>query len=137
MCPFCLNFRLITAKFSGVRKYRYFTVSDFSWCNDFDYHLEDSYLVYIEQTGKLGLQLPLRASSVLHTCNVVFTPTPIPPDLNRGLYCERVGVVLSAPIRSYHVLMSILTIGLIVKFFFPINTITSTIGTIASDRMTS
>ena len=65
------------------------------------------------------------------------------PDLNRGLYRERVGVVLSAPIRSYHVLMSILTIGLIVekilaaKNIFPINTIASTIGTIASDRMTS
>ena len=65
------------------------------------------------------------------------------PDLNRGLYRGRVGVVLSAPIRSYHVLMSILTIGLIVenflaaKKFFPINTIASTIGTIASDRMTS
>ena len=65
------------------------------------------------------------------------------PDLNRGLYRERVGVVLSAPIRSYHVLMSILTIGLIVenflaaKKFLPINTIASTIGTIASDRMTS
>ena len=65
------------------------------------------------------------------------------PDLNRGLYRERVGVVLSAPIRSYHVLMSILTIGLIVKKilaakkFTPINTIASTIGTIASDRMTS
>ena len=64
-------------------------------------------------------------------------------DLNRGLYRERVGVVLSVPIRSYHVLMSILTIGLIVehflaaKNFFPINTIASTIGTIASDRMTS
>ena len=39
------------------------------------------------------------------------------PDLNRGLYRERVGVVLSAPIRSYHVLMSILTIGLIVENF--------------------
>ena len=69
------------------------------------------------------------------------------PDLNRGLYRERVGVVLSAPIRSYHVLMSILTIGLIVekflekflaaKIFISINTIASTIGTIASDRMTS
>ena len=65
------------------------------------------------------------------------------PDLNRGLYRELVGVVLSAPIRSYHVLMSILTIGLIVenflaaKKYFPINTIASTIGTIASDRMTS
>ena len=65
------------------------------------------------------------------------------PDLNRGLYRERVGVVLSAPIRSYHVLMSILTIGLIVENFlaakkiFPINTIASTVGTIASDRMTS
>ena len=65
------------------------------------------------------------------------------PDLNRGLYRERVGVVLSAPIKSYHVLMSILTIGLIVekflaaKFFYPINTIASTIGIIASDRMTS
>ena len=65
------------------------------------------------------------------------------PDLNRGLYRERVGVVLSAPIRSYHVLMSILTIGLIVekflaaKYFSPINTIASTIGTIASDRKTS
>ena len=65
------------------------------------------------------------------------------PDLNRGLYRERVGMVLSAPIRSYHVLMSILTIGLIVekflaaKNFFPINTIASTIGTIASHRMTS
>ena len=65
------------------------------------------------------------------------------PDLNRGLYCGRVGVVLSAPIKSYHVLISILTIGLIVenflaaKKFFPINTIVSTIGTIASDRMTS
>ena len=65
------------------------------------------------------------------------------PDLNRGLYRERVGVVLSAPIRSCHVLMSILTIGLIVenflaaKKFLPINTIASTNGTIASDRMTS
>ena len=65
------------------------------------------------------------------------------PDLNRGLYRERVGVVLSAPIRSYHVLMSILTIGLIVekflaaKKFIPINKIASPIGTIASDRMTS
>ena len=65
------------------------------------------------------------------------------PDLNRGLYRERVGVVLSAPIRSYHVLMSILTIGLIVENFLaakkfpPINTIASTIGTIASDRMPS
>ena len=65
------------------------------------------------------------------------------PDLNRGLYRERVRVVLSAPIRSYHVLMSILTIGLIVenflaaKKFSPINTIASTIGIIASDRMTS
>ena len=65
------------------------------------------------------------------------------PDLNRGLYRERVGVVLPAPIRSYHVLMSILTIGLIVEKFLaakkisPINTIASTIGTIASDRMTS
>ena len=65
------------------------------------------------------------------------------PDLNRCLYRERVGVVLSAPIRSYHVLMSILTIGLIVenilaaKKFLPINTIVLTIGTIASDRMTS
>ena len=65
------------------------------------------------------------------------------PDLNRGLYRERVGVVLSAPIKSYHVLMSILTIGLIVEKFlaakrlFPINTIALTIGIIASDRMTS
>ena len=65
------------------------------------------------------------------------------PDLNRGLYRKRVGVVLSAPIRSYHDLMSILTIGLIVEIFLaankfsPINTIASTIGTIASDRMTS
>ena len=65
------------------------------------------------------------------------------PDLNRGLYRERVGMVLSAPIKSYHVLMSILTIGLIVenflaaKKFSPINKIASTIGTIASDRMTS
>ena len=64
------------------------------------------------------------------------------PDLNRGLFRERVGVVLSAPIRSYHVLMSILTIGLIVenflaaKKFSPMNMIASTIGTIA-DRMTS
>ena len=74
---------------------------------------------------------------------VAFTPKRFHPDLNRGLYRERVGVVLSAPIRSYHVLMSILTIGLIVekflaaKDFSPINTIASTIGTIASDRMTS
>ena len=66
------------------------------------------------------------------------------PDLNRGLYRGRVGVVLSAPIRSYHVLMSILTIGLIVENYFlaakkfsPINTSASTIGPIASDRMTS
>ena len=65
------------------------------------------------------------------------------PDLNRGLYRERVGEVLSAPIRSYHVLMSILTIGLIVENFLaaekftPINTIASSIGTIASDRMSS
>ena len=40
------------------------------------------------------------------------------PDLNRGLYRGRVGVVLSAPIRSFHVLMSILTIGLIVENFW-------------------
>ena len=65
------------------------------------------------------------------------------PDLNRVLYRERVGVVLSAPIRSYHVLMSILTIELIVeknlaaKNFSTINTIASTNGTIASDRKTS
>ena len=65
------------------------------------------------------------------------------PDLNRGLYRERVGVVLLAPIRSYHVWMSILTIGLIVekilaaKNFTTINTIASTIRTIASDRMAS
>ena len=39
------------------------------------------------------------------------------PDLNRGLYRERVGVVLSAPIRSYYILMSILTIGSIVENF--------------------
>ena len=39
------------------------------------------------------------------------------PDLNRGLYHEMVGVVLSAPIRSYHVLMSILTFGLIMENF--------------------
>ena len=64
------------------------------------------------------------------------------PDLNCGLYREWVGVVLSGPIRSYHVLMSILTIGLIVenflaaKKYFPINTIASAIGTITSDRMT-
>ena len=51
------------------------------------------------------------------------------PDLNLGLYRERVGLVISAPTRSYHVLMSILAIGLIVekvltaKFFFPINKI--------------
>ena len=65
------------------------------------------------------------------------------PDLNRGLYRERVGVVLSAPIRSYFVLMSILTIGLIVENFLaakkisPINAIALTIGAIASDRMIS
>ena len=65
------------------------------------------------------------------------------PDLNRGLYRERVGVVLSASIKSYHVLMSILTVGLIVanclaaKKISPINTIAAPIGTIASDRMTS
>ena len=63
------------------------------------------------------------------------------PDLNRGLYRERVGVVLSAPIRSYHVLMSIFNpiveIFLAAKKFIPINTIAWTIGTIASDRMTS
>ena len=65
------------------------------------------------------------------------------PDLNHVLFREWVGVVLSAPVRSYHVLMSILTIGLILekilaaKNFSPINTIASTIGTIASDRMTS
>ena len=52
-------------------------------------------------------------------------------------------MAVSAPIRSYHVLMSILTIGLIVekifaaKNFSQIKTIASTIGTIASDRMTS
>ena len=40
------------------------------------------------------------------------------PDLNGGLYRERVGMVISAPIRFYHVLMSILTIGLIVEHFF-------------------
>ena len=37
------------------------------------------------------------------------------PDLNRSLYPERVGVVLSNPIRSYHFFMSILTIGLMVE----------------------
>ena len=66
------------------------------------------------------------------------------PDLNRGLYRERAG--RGGPISSYQIL-SCLDVNLDnwvdrgnflpAKKFSPINTIASTIGTIASDRMAS
>ena len=64
-------------------------------------------------------------------------------DWKRGLYRERVGMILLGPIRSYHVFMSIVVIGLIVEKFLAvknystINTIAATIVTIASDHMVS
>ena len=54
-----------------------------------------------------------------------------------------IGMFLSGPIRSYHVFMSVVVIGLIVemflavKIFYMINTIAATIVTIVSDRMIS
>ena len=64
-------------------------------------------------------------------------------DWNRGLYRNQVGMILSGPIRSYHVFMSVVVNGLIVenflavKKFSTINTIAATIVTIVSDRMIS
>ena len=47
---------------------------------------------------------PLPTYVVDETLYVAFTHQPrFHPDLNRGLYRERVGVILSAPIKSYHV----------------------------------
>ena len=59
--------------------------------------------------------------------------------VNRG----PVGIIISNLIRSYHILMSIVIIGLIVenflaaKNFYTITTIGGTIVVIASDRMSS
>ena len=52
------------------------------------------------------------------------------PDLNRGLYRERVGV-------QFLSCLDVNLDNLAAKKISPINTIASTIGTVASDRMTS
>ena len=53
-------------------------------------------------------------------------------DWNRGLYRERVGMILPGPIRSYYVLMSVVEIGLIVEKNLAVKQF-STINTIARD----
>ena len=64
-------------------------------------------------------------------------------DWHRGLYRDQVGMILSGPIGSYHVFMSIVEIGLIVENFLAVkqfsttNTIAATIVTIVSDRIIS
>ena len=61
-------------------------------------------------------------------------------DCYRGLNRGPIGAIVSNLIRSYHILMSIVIIGLIVekflaaKIFSTITTIGGTIVTIASDR---
>ena len=64
-------------------------------------------------------------------------------DWYRGAHRGPIGTIVSNLIRSYHILMSIVTIGLIVenflaaKNFATITTIGGTIVAIASDRMIS
>ena len=64
-------------------------------------------------------------------------------DWYRGAHRGPIGTIVSNLIRSYHILMSIVTIGLIVenflaaKNFATITRIGGTIVTIASDRMIS
>ena len=64
-------------------------------------------------------------------------------DWYRGVNRGPIGTIVSNPIRSYHILMSIVTIGLIVEMFLAaktfatITTIGGTIVAIASDRMIS
>ena len=64
-------------------------------------------------------------------------------DWYRGLHPGPIGTIVSILIRSHHILISIVIIGLIVgkflaaKNFATITTICGTIVTIASDRMTS
>ena len=64
-------------------------------------------------------------------------------DWYRGLHRGPIGTIVSNLIRSHHILISIVLIGLIVekflaaKNFATITTIGGTIVTIASDRMTS
>ena len=64
-------------------------------------------------------------------------------DLYRGLHRGAIGTIVSNLIRSHHILMSIVIIGLIVekclsaKNFATITTIGGAIVTIAPDRMTS
>ena len=64
-------------------------------------------------------------------------------DWYRGAHRGPIGTIVSNLIRSYHILMSIVTIGLIVekflaaKNFATIATIGGTIVAIASDRMIS
>ena len=64
-------------------------------------------------------------------------------DWYRGLHRGPIGTIVSNLIRSHHILISIVLIGLIVanvlaaKDFATITTIGGTIVTIASDRMTS
>ena len=62
-------------------------------------------------------------------------------DWYRGLHRGPIGTIVSNLIRSHHILISIVLIGLIVEKFLAakkIATITTiTIVTIASDRMTS
>ena len=64
-------------------------------------------------------------------------------DWYRGLHRGPIGTIVSNLIRSHHILISIVIIGLIVekflaaKNFATITTIGETIVTIASDRMAS
>ena len=64
-------------------------------------------------------------------------------DLYRGAHREPIETIVSNRIRSHHILISIVIVGLIVekflaaKNFATITTIGGTIVTIASDRMTS
>ena len=64
-------------------------------------------------------------------------------DWYRGLHRGPIGTLVSNLIRSHHILISIVIIGLIVekflaaKIFATISTIGGTIVTIASNRMTS
>ena len=61
-------------------------------------------------------------------------------DLHRGLNCRPFGNIVSNLIRLYHILMSIMIIGLILEKFLAakkFSTIAGKIVTMSSDRMTS
>ena len=106
------------------------TKHNVAWSND----MLKAELLELSRTHR-----PLPTYVVDETLYVAFTHQPrFHPDLNRGLYRERVGVILSAPIKSYHVDHRVDRGKILAaKKFSPINTIASTIGTIALDHMTS